>query len=499
MRIAVTFAAALLAAQPARADLLISNVRVVSPERARPTAPLSVYVDDRGRIAEIAARPSRRARQARRRIDGSGRFLTPGLIDGHTHLDEIPGMIPDQEARFPAIAAAARRQIPLSYLYHGFTAVVDLNGRPGPIAAWNAAPLHPRAYFCGGAPTFDGYPMSYLPRPLRYEIMPYFLFDPARAAEFPAGMDPAAHSPEASVARMRADGAICVKTHYERGFNGAANLPVPTVEMVRRLVAAAHARHMPVLLHANGDAAQAFGLEAGIDAFAHGIWRWTDDGATQMPGEVRRILDGIAARRIGWQPTIQVLYGERGLFDPNFLSDPALARVVPRSLIDWYRTEDGQWWRRRMETPPWIRDRVAAGRWAEIDAVPIARVGEALAWLAAHNGRLLFGSDTPSDPSYANPPGLNGRREMGRWIEAGVAPARLFRAATIENALFFGLAREIGTVARGKRADLLLLARNPMADAGAYDTIDWVIVAGRPVRRAALAADRQDPNAVSGP
>jgi len=477
------------AGSAARANLLIRNVAIASPERARASAPVSVHVGDDGRIAEIARRPSRRALRARHRIDGGGRFLAPGLIDAHTHLDEIPGMIAEQEARQPEAAAAARRQLPLSYLYHGFTTVIDLNGRPGPIAAWNAAPLRPQAYFCGGAPVFDGYPMSYLPRPLRYQIMPYFLFDPARADAFPAGFDPAAHSPEAVTARMQSDGAICVKTHYEPGFGGAGGLPVPDATLIRRLAAAAHARRMPLLLHANSQAAQAFGLEAGVDAFVHGIWKWEERGAA-MPAGVAAVLDGVAARRLGWQPTFQVLYGERDLFDPAFLSDPALAEVLPRSLIDWYATSDGQWWRTRMLGAAFIRADVEAGRWQRIDADAIERLAQALAYLARRDARLLFGSDTPSDPTYANPPGLNGRREMARWIAAGATPMQLFRAATIGNAEFFGLDREIGTIALGKRADLILLGRNPMTDATAYDSIEQVIVGGRAVPRGELSARR---------
>jgi imidazolonepropionase-like amidohydrolase len=54
--------------------------------------------------------------------------------------------------------------------------------------------------------------------------------------------------------------------------------------------------------------------------------------------------------------------------------------------------------------------------------------------MAAHNARLLFGTDTPSAPLYTNPPGLNGWMEMHRLIEAGLTPAQVFRAATLTNA-----------------------------------------------------------------
>ncbi|MBB5517896.1 amidohydrolase family protein [Amphiplicatus metriothermophilus] len=468
-------------------DMLITNAVVVSPERDKPSRPVSVYISE-GRIAEIARRPSRKARAAATVIDAAGKYLAPGLIDGHVHLDGVPGMLPRHEEAYAEIAAAARGQIPRSYLFYGFTTVIDLNSTPARIAEWNAQTTRPHAYFCGGAPIVDGYPTSYAPKPLRYQLMPYFLFDPERAGDFPEGYDPTGHSPEAVVARMSEDGAICVKTFYEDGFGDDASLPVPSIETVRALVAAAHARGMKVLLHANAQEAQAFGLAAGVDAMAHGLWTWADGAATALTDDVAALLDAIAARGTGWQPTIQVLYGERDLFDPAYLASAALKDALPQSLIDWYGTEDGRWFRTRLAASPYVAGFIDDGRWAEIDAAPIARVEAALGRLAARGGRLLFGSDTPSAPTYANPPGLNGRVELQRWIEAGVDPARTFRAATIGNAEFFGLDGEIGTVEEGKQADLLVLEKNPLEDPSAYDAIDMIIVDGEAFPRAALSA-----------
>ena len=137
---------------------------------------------------------------------------------------------------------------------------------------------------------------------------------------------------------------------------------------------------------------------------------------------------------------------------------------------------------------PIVAQLVEDGRWAELDEPPITRVTAVLTYFSENGGQLLFGSDTPSDPTFANPPGLNGRIEMDRWVASGVSPAQLFAAATITNAEFFGLAGEIGTVEVGKRADLLLLKENPLKDIAAYDTIEYVIVGGRVIERSALSA-----------
>lgn len=472
-------------------DLLIGNVSVVSADDLTDSSRHDVVVDD-GRIAAIMPAGEYRGPTAARSIDGSGKFLAPGLIDGHTHLDEVPGMTFEHEQAFPDVASAAREQIPRSFLYHGFTTVVDLNSRPAVIEAWNTRPVRPEAYFCGAAPVFDGYPMSWMPKPVRYQIMPYFLFDASRADQFPGSIDPADHSPSAVVERIEADGGICVKTHYERGFGGRGDLPVPAIELVETLVAEAHDHELPVLLHANSESAQSFGNRTGVDAFAHGMWTWNDRTQTELTPAIRDVVDASIAEGIAVQPTIQVLYGEQDLHDPDYLKDPRLREVLPASLLEWYATEEGLWWRDRMLRIPIVKELVDAGRWAELDEPPIRRVSAVIAYFASQGGQLLFGSDTPSDPTFANPPGLNGRIEMQRWIEAGIEPRQLFIAATRDNAIFYGLDDEIGTIERGKQADLLLLRESPLLDVGAYDTIEFVIVDGVPIARAELAAGGDD-------
>ena len=69
--------------------------------------------------------------------------------------------------------------------------------------------------------------------------------------------------------------------------------------------------------------------------------------------------------------------------------------------------------------------------------------------------------DTPSDMTFANPPGLNGRMEMTNLARAGLSLDQLLRAMTIDNARFFGLADELGSIEVGKQADLLILSEKP--------------------------------------
>jgi imidazolonepropionase-like amidohydrolase len=111
-------------------------------------------------------------------------------------------------------------------------------------------------------------------------------------------------------------------------------------------------------------------------------------------------------------------------------------------------------------------------------------------YFARGGGRIVFGSDTPSGPTYANPPGYNGYLELRALEAAGLSPRQLLSAATVENARLFGLTADYGTIEHGKVASLLLLRENPLVSTAALDSIDTVILRGRVVPRATLAADQ---------
>jgi imidazolonepropionase-like amidohydrolase len=447
-----------------------------------------------GRIVALSRAPRKSPPQAQgtQVLDARGLYLVPGLIDSHVHLGGIPGMSDEQERGHPDIAKAAREQFPKSYLAFGFTTLIDLISTPEATARWQKHDPVPDTYFCGGAPVIDGYPLNYIPKAARYSALPYMIVEPGSRAPLPAGVEATAHTPQAVVTRMHADGAICVKTFFERGFGDAHDLPVPQPETIRALVRAAHAAGLPVLMHANSAEAQAFALDSGVDIIAHGLWNTTD---TAAPGELtpamRTVLDRVIASHTGWQPTTQVMYGLRDLFAPEFLADPRLARVEPRSLIEWYGTREGQWFHDTVvASEPGADAHAQDAKMRENFGEPIGRVMAAVAYLAKHRARILFGTDTPSAPTYANPPGLNGWLEMQHLNAAGMSAAQIFEAATLGNATAFKLDHEVGTIAPGKRANLLLLRSDPRATIAGYEHIVTVILGGRVLDPAALTAER---------
>jgi hypothetical protein len=77
-------------------------------------------------------------------------------------------------------------------------------------------------------------------------------------------------------------------------------------------------------------------------------------------------------------------------------------------------------------------------------------------------------------------PGWASQEELRIFVaDVGMTPYQALRAATAIPATFLGEAREVGTIAVRKRADLVLLEANPLADIGAIDRIAGVMIRGR--------------------
>jgi imidazolonepropionase-like amidohydrolase len=443
-----------------------------------------------GRIVSIGTQVPGTAGNGVTVLDGAGKYLVPGLIDGHVHLAGVPGMTPEQEAAMPAVVEAYDAQLPRSYLYFGFTAVVDLNVVDrARFERLKAAQIAPAIFDCGnGLSLANGYPMVYLPAAVRFSAYPNFLYDPRQAASIPREFTPADHSPEAAVSRVAAGGGVCVKAFYEPGFDPkVGRLPVPTPELMGEVRDAAHRHKLPLLLHANSVDAHRFAAAVKPDAVVHGMWNWgRDDGASgDVPAAIAAVLDAEREGGVAMMPTARVIGGLADLFAPAFLGDASLPKVLPRELVSWYSSREGQWFAREIAQggpPPESGATIMNGILGQglRAAVHFARSG----------GRILFGSDTPSAPTYANPPGYNGYLELRELELAGLTPKELLAAATIDNAKFFNL-DGYGTIEPGAVASLLVLRADPLAGTAAYDTIETVIVKGRVVPRERLAANQK--------
>jgi imidazolonepropionase-like amidohydrolase len=465
----------------------LTDVTIISPENLDHIEKGSVLIEN-GRIARVEGSKKAKAPSGATVVSGKGQYLIPGLIDSHVHLASVPGMSFEQSEGKQKIVQEYFKQLPRSYLYFGYTTLVDLAVyRPSVLEDFRRAPLHPDLYDCGGSlPFANGYPMSFLPPATRFRPFPNFIYDAKQADRIPPDYKPEDHTPAADVARVKSSGAVCVKTYFERGFADDKNLPVMGPDVLAEIRKAATLDGLVLMIHANGFEAQKFAVEGNVDVIAHGMWHWGElDKRPELPDEIKRLLDQIVEKKIGYQPTIQVLPGEVAYFDPAYLKMDAISKVTPKEMLEWFRSPEGQWFGKEVNE----EGLPGATILKEYEQGPLRRVRQVVAYLASKDANFLFGTDTPSAPTYGNLPGLNGYLEMQQLQKAGMSLAQIFKAATINNAREFKLDSQVGTIEQGKIANLLLLKKSPLENVDAYDSITAVWVHGRQVARGRLAAD----------
>jgi len=469
----------------------ITDVTIVSPENLGHIAEGNVLIES-GRIVRVEHGKGTKKPAGAAAVSGKGEFLIPGLIDSHVHLASVPGMQIETsfepDAAKPAMVREYFKQLPRSYLYFGYTTLIDLAVIDRRVLDdFRQAPLHPDLYDCGQSlPIANGYPMSFAPPATRFKLFPNFLYDPRQPSSIPSEYQPRDHTPAAAVARVKDEGGVCVKTYFERGFGRDRNLPVITARMIEEVRKAATQAGLVLMMHANSFEAQEFAVDGDVDVIAHGMWNWGDlGGQPGLPVEIKGLLDRIVDKKIGYQPTIQVMGGLRAYFDPQYLRMAAIPRVIPAPMLDWFDSPQGKWFKKEISEGVAPDAAVLQG----FDDGPLRRVRQVVAYLAAKDANFLFGTDTPSAPTYGNLPGLNGYLEMRQLSKAGLSLRQILRAATIDNARRFKLDSQVGTIEPGKIANLVLLGKSPLKSVDAYDSIVTVWVHGKQLSRDSLAAN----------
>lgn len=484
-----TLAALLLATTASATDLVIEQVNVVSPQYSSAQLKQNVLIRD-GRIVSVSAKKVTGGAGAMH-VDGRGKFLTPGIMDAHTHVGDTPGLPwAEGDAELNSLRELHARQQPRSYLYYGVTQVLDLASINELRDTFEAQPQHPDLFRCGAVTVPGGYPVVLMSPEVGNRLVPQYIYEPANAAKhpLPAGEDPARHTPEAVIDRLAADGVRCIKIFIEDGFGGQSDWPMMSQETLKRVRAATRKRGLPLLAHANAIDTQRIAVAAEVDVIVHGLWNWNEYSADEgVPPAIAAHLRTIHAKKIGYQPTLRVMAALSDLFREDTLKDPAYAKVVPAPLLQWYATPPGQWFKEEM--------RKSIGGAPDMKAMHIfLKVGSqgmrAAKYLHDLGHPMLLGTDTPSAPTFGNQPGYDTYREMRMMAQSGIPLPAIFRAATINNARQFGMDKDYGTVEAGKIANLLLLTENPLETVRAWTSIDRIILRGDVIKRESLAAPR---------
>lgn len=419
------------------------DVHVVSMDVPGVLRHQTVLVKD-GRITAVGPKDEVSVPEGTRRIDGAGRFLVPGLCDMHVHVPPGDG----------AAAASATRALTL-LLAHGVTTARGLAGHPS----------HPA---------------------LRDRIAAGDQLGPTLYVAGPALHDGNVHS--------AADARAAVAAQAEAGFDLVKSHHVTDPAIWRAIQETAAERELPVA----GHVADTIGLARALE---HG------QQVEHLDGFLRALLADEAAPTFGQFPPLPVLaqidvdglpalaqtIAERGAAQTPTLA--LFAAVVSRTPVEDLRARPEMRY-----VPAATRQAWAIQHQGMMDHFPAAYAEAFLPLRAAivralhrADAPLLAGSDTPQ---AFLPTGIGLHAELRALVAAGLSPWHALEAATATPARYLastprqgsarGHAADFGTVVPGRRADLVLLGRDPTAEVDHAREIEGVLLRGRWFDRAAL-------------
>lgn len=463
IRASLTLAvAAILAAcgsaEPA-VDLAIQNVTLI--DAANGVRESSTVLVDDGRItAVLAAGDEVNATEV---VDGSGQYLIPGLWDFHVHLT--------YDARFT-------EAMPGLFLNHGITSIRDTGGPldlvlPAVEAIRAEGATAPRVFFAG--PLLDG---------------EYVVYDGVNNPLLGIG-NPDVETARANMARLDEAGVDFVKI-YE----------MVSPEVFAALVEEAQARGLPMDGHVPLSM-QAREVGPHVQSLEH--LRNIEMDCTAEP------LAALAERRdrlmnpegLPGGPLRSQLHRAYRL--PSIAAyDEASCREVLASMTSTIQVPTLRLNALSLQ-PPFERD-----DWAEVVEKLPADV--AADWGAPRDDPLGGRSTDPTFPNWSlflvdlmhqagvpigagtdtpigfAAPGYSLHSELEMLVRAGLPPMEALRSATLRPAEFFGLEGEMGSIAPGQLADLVLLSGNPLEDIAQTRSVQAVVTKGRLLNRSALDA-----------
>lgn len=440
------------AASASRRDaILISGVSIVDTVRGTASAPQDILIEG-DRFATIGPAGTVRPPGGAARIDGTGRFAIPGLIDVHAHVGE-GGVGPDDDAT----RARALRQ----FLRYGVTTIFV----PGASGAGDAAfpDLRqrcrsrtiecPALYGSGSILTAHGsHPVSTIFR---------MADDVAAEAVEARGVTVLRPGRDigALIAAKAAAGVDAIKIIVEDGPPPWYPKPRLSDEQIASVVTAARARSLPVFAHVSSARLTRVVVEAGIDGIMHGP-------IEALPEDV---IARMAQRRTWYVPTFSLYDGILTWARKQRESDPyALAGVEPSAIES-------------LTAPPFL----AAAAEDEAAALAYLRhAAENLRRAAAAGVPIALGSDVNNPFVF---PGYSAHEELSLMVRAGLTPAQALRAGTAGGASFLGASKRTGEIAPGFAADLVLLARNPLERIEHSRTIVAVVAGGRVIEQVVTA------------
>lgn len=401
------------------------------------------------RIIELGPRERVRIPDGALEVDGSGKYLIPGLFDMHVHLRE-------QEAE-PHLRL---------YVTHGVTTIQSMDGSP-----WHLE--------------------------LRERLRRGELIGPRMLTTGPTTASVGISTPEEARQLVRDQKAAGYDAIKQYG-NGRSTMDR---ELYAALMAAARQAGMRVVGHAPRRLPFSAVLEerqSSIDHMEEIVY------TSRAIGELFEPYLEIQFGRASVEDHPEVLQGPPNLdqLEPvarelaeqvrraGLAVTPTLvafATILNMTTDEFYRLDRDPRLRyihpvTRLQWGPGF-NRYRSGGWAdqlELMATILKASHQLQMRLTAAFHRagvpILTGTDAPLPYVF---PGSSLHEELGWLVESGLTPYEALRAATVEPARYLGLEDEVGIVRAGLRADLVLLDADPLADIRNSRRISGVVLRGQ--------------------
>ena len=438
----LALAAAIALVLPAPEPVAIRHVSVINVVDGRIQKDMTVLLMD-GTITTIGKKvPVEKARA----VDGTGKFLIPGLWDMHVHCCNA------DDHFFPL------------FLANGVTGIRDMADPLDELKTCrtnveNGTLLGPRMVFSG--PIVDG------PKPIWPDI------------------SIAVGTPEEgrkAVETVQQGGADFVKVYSLLPRD--AYFAIADEAKKRHIVFAGHVPNLITATEASDAGQKSFEhlLSVLMGCSSKEAELMTTQGLSTIqlnraeldsydPAKAKALF--MRFRKNGtWQcPTLTVLNAMTHLDAPSFRNDPQLA-YMPADIVSFWNPTNNFY----------HTNGFSAGDWQCAHSCFAMRC-ELVGMMARSGVGILAGTDTPNPGAF---PGFGIHDELALLVKCGLTPLQALQTATINPARFFGWEQKMGTVQVGKVADLVLLDANPLEDIHNAAKIDAVFARGRYLDRATL-------------
>jgi imidazolonepropionase-like amidohydrolase len=412
--------------------LLITNAMIIPGTGVPAAGPSDILVED-GLIARIGSSAGGHWPEADAIIDGTGKYIMPGLVNTHMHWhEERVGPIPIQYERNLYLAA-------------GITTAREVGGDFEKTKQWRADSAAHKIV----APRIVLYPM------LANLLRPGQAFN---------------QTPE----EYRA----LVRQAKERGADGIKLIGPMEKDQVAATLDEAKKVGLPTTVHvAVGEATARDFVDGGVNCIEHfyGVADAALDGIQDFPPEMNlaneihrfgragelyiqnnfdhaklsKLLDDMVAKGVAWSPTMSTYEAARDLIRAQNL--PWYRDYLHPSLEEYYKPSmlrHGTFW------TGWTEDQEV--KWKKNYQVWMAAVRE----FGLKGGTITTGDDAGF--LYGSLYGFGISRELELHHEAGFHPLEVLKHATSNGARVIGLQDRLGRVRLGYVGDLLVVNGNPL-------------------------------------